>query len=57
MRIDAVNKIPDLLEKLIKEAQTTAKRIKQKNEDAKQITKTIKATASLLSAAEKQKAQ
>lgn len=45
MRIDGIAKIPDLLEKLIKQAEDTTKKIKKKNEQAKELTAAIKLVA------------
>jgi prefoldin subunit 5 len=42
MRIDAVSRIPDLLEKLTKEAEGAAKKIRKKTAEAKAITQAVR---------------
>ena|SRR6266853_714645 len=46
MRIEGVAKIPELLEKLTKQASETTERIKKKTAEAKELTAAIKAAAS-----------
>jgi len=43
MRVDAIGKIPDLLEALIKQANATTAKLKKKNEQAKELTTVIRA--------------
>jgi prefoldin subunit 5 len=45
LRIEAVGKIPDLLEKLIKQAEDTTKRLKKKTDEAKALTAAMKEAA------------
>jgi hypothetical protein len=45
MRVEAVGKIPDLLEKLIQQTNDTTERIKKRGAEAKEITAAIKAAA------------
>jgi len=45
LRVEGIGKIPELLEKLIKQAEETTKRIKQKTAEAKELAAAIKAAA------------
>jgi|ERR1700722_1036637 len=45
MRIESIGKIPDLLEKLIKQAEETTKKMKAKNAQAKELATAIKTVA------------
>jgi hypothetical protein len=53
LRVDAVEKLPELLERLKKKAESTSKKIAEKTERAKELADAMKRAASELAASRK----